>query len=136
MKKIVALVAISMGLSTAALAAQETCYQVSADGIAWSRTPESICLTETGDREYSISLKSGLSFAQQEIAKFNMTLLQQARCLDCNANVYGVANPSNSTFNALAIRFNGKIDVRTREEAGTVSIGQNKFYYRSYIYSR
>lgn len=131
MKKIFALLVVSMGMSTAAFAAQEVCYQVSANGTTWSRTPESLCLLETGDREYSITLKSGLSVSEQEVAKFNMTLLQQARCIDCNANVYGVANPSNSVFNALSIRFNGKVNASTREESGTVSIGQTKLFYRT-----
>jgi len=134
MKKMFAVFSLVVAGSASAFAAQETCYQVSASETAWSRTPESLCLLETGDREFTITLKSGLPFSEQEIAKFNLTLLQQARCMDCNANMYGVANPSNSTFNALAIRFNGKFKrgpADGRVEFGTVSIGETKLFYRS-----
>jgi len=131
MKKFLGMFFFSAVMSLSGFAAQETCYQVSPNGTAWSRTPESLCITETGDREVAITLKTG-AFHEQEIAKFNLTLLQQARCRDCNANMYGVANPSNSTFNAFAIRFNGKMNVSTREEAGTVSIGQTTLFYRTY----
>ena len=133
MQRMITLLLIGMGMSSAVFAAQETCYEVSFSPTSWSRTPESLCLMETGDMEYMITLKSGLPFGGQEkeIAKFNLTLLQQARCMDCNANLYGVGNPSNSVFNALAVHFDGKIDRSTRKESGTVFIGQTKLFYRS-----
>lgn len=133
MKTYFAFLVVLMTFAGNAFGAQETCYQVSKDGRRWSRTPESLCLRNVGDadRDYVITLTSGLSGSEREIAKFNLTLLQSARCRDCNANVYGVANPMNSTFNDLSIRFNGKLNSSGRE-SGTVSIGENRLFYRSY----
>jgi len=119
--------------SVSAFASDETCYQVSADRRAWSRTPETLCVTTTDSRtnQVEIVLKSGMPFSQQTVATFNYNLLSAARCMDCNQNVYGVANPSNSTFNALAIRFNGKRDMQTMQESGVVQIGGTKLFYQS-----
>lgn len=136
MKTVFALLGVSLGMSSAAFAVQETCYQVSADGRAWSRTPESLCVLETGENRYALTLKAGLPFAEQEIARFSLNLLQRARCGDCNSDVYGVANPSNSTFNTLAVRFNGKVQIGPadgRVESGTVSIGNTTLHYRSFL---
>jgi hypothetical protein len=132
MKKIFAILIGTMIASSAALATEEKCFQVSVKADAWSREPESLCLQTNKENQYVITLKTGLPFDEQEVARFNMTLMQQSRCLDCNRNVYGIANPSNSAFNGLAIRFNGKVERQTGTERGTVSIGETKLYYRTY----
>lgn len=118
-------------LSSAMAQATETCYEVSSSKDIWSRTPESICVEESGpNKEYTITLKTGLSFNEKTVATFNVNLLEQGRCINCNTDRFGLANPSNSSFNALSIVFDGKnIDGK---EDGTVSIGSTKFYYRSY----
>lgn len=128
--KMFALIAL---LATQASAfAAEQCFQVTTVKDAWSRTPELLCIDENeGKNEYALSLKSGLSFNQQTIAIFSLNLLQRARCMDCNQDIYGVSNPSNSSFNKLAIRFDGKRDRETMREEGTVFIGETKFFYRS-----
>ena len=119
--------------SVSAFAADEICYQVSSNGVAWSRTPETLCVTTTDSdtNQVQIVLKSGMPFVQQTVASFNYNLLSTARCMDCNQSVYGIANPSNSMFNALAIRFNGTRDVQTGHEVGVVQIGDTKLYYKS-----
>ncbi|MEO5970470.1 MAG: hypothetical protein ABIQ95_11135 [Bdellovibrionia bacterium] len=130
MKKIMLLVIALASIS--AFASEEICYQVSSDGKAWSRTSETLCVSTTDfqTNQVEIVLKSGLSFAQQTIATFNYNLLSSARCMDCNQNVYGIANPSNSIFNAFSIRFDGTRNMQTGSESGVVQIGDTKLYYR------
>lgn len=129
--KLIIVTLISLMTSSMALASSEVCYEVSRSQNAWSRTPEAICLTEVGDGQFSIKLKSGLSL-DTEVAQFNYQLLSQSRCMECNDATYGIGNPTNSTFQALKIQFNGKVVNRaTFEQAGTVSIGATKLYYRS-----
>ena len=72
-----------------------------------------------------------MPFAQKTVAVFNLNLLERARCVDCNQDVFGLTNPSNSTFNALSIKFDGVQDILTRKESGTVTIGTTKFFYQS-----
>lgn len=117
---------------TVAFAAPETCYQVSTDNNRWSRTPESLCLMETGDGGVTITLKSGMLGNAQEIARFNMTLISSTDSINHNGDIYGVANPANSSFNALAIKFHGEVDRTTRTESGSIYIGKTKLYYRTY----
>jgi len=123
---------IALLLSSQSAFAGEECYQVSSVKDAWSKTPEVLCVEgDMATNEFKLTMKSGLSFNETIVATFNLNLLERARCMDCNVDVYGLANPSNSTFNALAIRFDGKRDVQTMKEQGTVSIGETKLYYRS-----
>jgi len=129
MKKFAVIIAL---FSSVSAFAAEQCYQVSATKDAWSRTPELLCVD--GDiqaNNFALTLKSGLPFNQTTVATFNLNLLQRARCMDCNQDVFGLANPSNSSFNALSIQFNGKRDMTTMKEEGTVSIGATTLYYRS-----
>jgi len=129
MKKI-AIVALL--LSSVSAFAGEECYQVSAVKDVWSKTPEVLCVDgDIQKNEFTLTLKSGLSSNEISVATFNLNLLQRAKCIDCNADIFGLANPSNSSFNALSVKFNGKRDIQTMKEEGTVSIGATKFYYRS-----
>ena len=125
------LFAVLLTVSSAAFA--EECFQVSNTKNAWSKTPELLCVDgDIQKNEFTLSLKSGLPFAQQTVAVFNLNLLVRAKCMDCNKDVFGLANPSNSTFNALSIEFDGVRDIQTMKESGTVKIGATKFYYQSY----
>lgn len=118
--------------SSAFAAAAEKCYQVSSFKDLWSRTPELLCIDGTPPtNNYTITLKTGLPMAQKTVATFYLNLLMQARCQDCNRDHYGLANPSNSTFNSLGIRFNGHTDPATQKEEGSLSIGSTQLYYRS-----
>ena len=129
MKKILFGLALFISFS---VVAAEGCYQVSLNDTAWSRTPELLCIERNNSEinSYEITLKSGLPFRQKTFATFNYSLLESARCLDCNADVYGVAGPSNSTFNGLGIEFNGSINRVNGDESGTVKIGETELYYR------
>lgn len=113
----------------------ETCYQVSRMEGMWSKTPELLCIDPVNARanEYEITLRTGLAgISQKTVATFSLNLTSRARCMECNEDVYSVANPENSSFNALAIRFQGVVDNRaTRTETGTVSVGATQFFYRS-----
>jgi hypothetical protein len=112
----------------ATAAAADTCYQLSRDGLSFSRTPEVLCVKD-GSRENTaeITLETGL-FSRNVVTTFNFDLLQRARCIDCNQDVYGISNPSNSLFNDFQIRFYG--NGAGEEEAGTVSIGTTRYNYR------
>ena len=129
MKKIAVIIALFSSIS--AFAAEE-CYQVSATKDAWSKTPELLCVD--GDikaNNFTLTLKSGLPFNQTTVATFNLNLLERAKCIDCNQDLFGLANPSNSSFNVLSIQFNGTRDISSMKEEGTVSIGATTLYYRS-----
>lgn len=125
------LVTVFAGLSAFS---SEKCYSISTDKDAYSRTPELLCVDESGgDNLAVITLKSGMPFGgqQQVIATFNLNLVERVRCMDCNEDVFAVANPSNSSFNALAVKFHGVRDrMNGMKEIGTVSVGSTVFYYR------
>ena len=113
----------------------EKCYSISIKKDSFSRTPELLCVDESGaaDRMAVITLKSGMPFGEQQqvIATFNLSLTERVRCMDCNEDVFAVASPSNSSFNALAVKFHGSRDRLTgMNESGTVSLGSTVFFYR------
>lgn len=130
MKKILVTALFALSASST-FAAPETCYDISPNGTVWSRTPELICLSPANAQGtvYDIEFRTGL--LPQTIASFKFDLLERKRSMDVNQATYGIANPSNSTFNALRIKFDGKIDHQTHEQEGTVEIGATKLYYRS-----
>lgn len=130
---------VTLALSTAAFANNndETCFSLSTNGIAWSKTPEILCYSkylpnaDTVDNNlYTLTLKAGLPGMMQEYAQFNFNLISRVRSLTENQDVFAIENPENSAFNALAIQFDGKRNFLKRTEKGTVSIGSTKFYYR------
>jgi hypothetical protein len=109
------------------------CYQLSTQKDIWSKTPELLCVdSDIQKNEFTLTLKSGLPFAQKTVATFNLNLLARVKCMDCNQDLFGLSDPSNSTFNALSIQFDGARDLSTMKEEGTVSIGAMRFYYRSF----
>lgn len=111
----------------------EECFQLSHSKDTWSKTPETMCISNKADsNDYTVTLKSGLLFNEVVVATFNLNLIERVKCLDCNQDLYGILNPSNSVFNSLSIQFDGQRDIFTMKEEGTVSVGANKFYYRSY----
>lgn len=129
MNKISVIIALSFSVSV--FAAQE-CYQVSDTKDAWSKTPELICVDgDVKTNKFTLTLKSGLPFNQTTVATFNLNLLVRAKRADYNQDLFGLANPSNSSFNALSVQFNGTRDLTAMREEGTVSIGATTLYYRS-----
>jgi hypothetical protein len=112
--------------------AGEDCYQVSSRENSWSRTPEVLCLSLNGSPDqYLITLKTGLPMNEEVFAAFQMSLLKRLRCMNCNRDVFGIANTPNSSFSDLTIEFDGTRDLVTMKEEGRVSIGAVKLYYRS-----
>jgi hypothetical protein len=106
-----------------------TCFELSKDGKAWSRTPEQLCVG-TGDKAVEIKLQTGMPTATT-VATFTLDLKTRAKCIDCNKDVFALTNPENSVFNQLSITFNGKRDVKNPgTESGTLTIGKTKFFYR------
>ncbi|MDB4954160.1 MAG: hypothetical protein JWO36_1729 [Myxococcales bacterium] len=103
------------------------CFQLSADGKAWSKTPELLCVGQ-GDKAVEIKLTAGIPLV--DVAVFHLDLKSRVRCSDCNKDEFALTNPSNSVFNQLAIKFDGKRDVTAGTETGTVSIGRTSFHYR------
>jgi hypothetical protein len=120
---------LGLGLTVSCLGWANTgpCYQLSLSANLWSRTPELMCVNEREDGRYAITLSVGMM--PQTVAEFDLDLLSRARCLDCNQDVFGIRNPSNSVFNSLSIHFSGQRDANG--ENGTLRIGANTFYYRS-----
>ncbi|MDD2772680.1 MAG: hypothetical protein PHP45_03180 [Elusimicrobiales bacterium] len=109
------------------------CYQLSANEGSFSRTPEMLCVTmgmgETAkDAEITLAINEVGNL--KKIGIFHLDLLSRVRCFDCNKDVYGVSNPSNSVFNKLKIEFDGKKDLSKGDEEGTVKIGETMFHYR------
>ena len=112
---------------------EEFCYTVSTSPDFESKTPELLCLAgDIETNEFTISLKTGLPWSQKTVAIFNFNFLSGVKCIDCNKNVFGVANPENSTFNTLSIAFDGTRDMKTMKEKGTVTIGKTKLFYHSH----
>lgn len=125
-------------LCTQASFAAETCYQVSANKKFYAKTPELLCISEASlsHSPTSLTLKTGFTDITT-VVTLNLNLVQRAKCMDCNQDVYAIDNPSNSSFNILSVRFNGskKQSVENGKtvwkEEGTVNIGKNLLYYRS-----
>ncbi len=110
--------------------ADETCFEVSRDGKSWSKTPELLCVSQIKDAQYTLTLKTGIPGSQQEVATFHLDLLSRVKCIDCNKDTFGLANPTNSVFNTLQVKFDGKRDVKTMQETGTVKLGATVLHYR------
>jgi hypothetical protein len=127
--KIMFATVLLLGISSAALA-DDTCFELSSDGKAWSKTPEMLCLSNVKDSDYTLALRTGMPGSQQEVLTLHFNLITRAKCIDCNKDVFGVANPTNSVANALQVKFDGKRDPKTMEEKGTVRIGATKLFYR------
>lgn len=126
MKSLIAVCSAILFFATAAAA--ETCYQLSRDGLSFSRTPEVMCIKNGAyENTARITLETGL-MSRRVVAVYEFDLLQRARCLDCNQDVYGVSNPANSLFNDMQIRFYG--NGAGESEAGTVNIGTTRYHYR------
>jgi hypothetical protein len=117
-----------VGAAAPALADQ-SCYQLSSDGKGWHKTAELLCVEKGSEAAHTITLKLGPP-NEVQVARFDLALLNRARCIDCNEDVFGLANPENSVFNGLKIVFKGKRDVKKGEESGTVAIGKTQFRYR------
>ncbi|CAN5604599.1 hypothetical protein BH11MYX1_BH11MYX1_08030 [soil metagenome] len=105
------------------------CYELSATGKEWGKTPELLCVATT-DKAATLTFKTGMPPAPTEVAVFHLDLTARVRCIDCNKDVFSLANPSNSVLNALQVSFNGKRDVKAGTEIGTVAVGKTTFHYR------
>lgn len=108
--------------------AAPTCFQLSPDGQMWSKTPERLCIA-SGFKNVEIKLQTGMP-TPTDVAVFRFDLKTRVKCADCNKDVFALTNPENSVFNALAITFDGKRDLKTGAESGTVTVGATKFFYR------
>lgn len=109
------------------------CYELSHSPEAWSRTPELICVDKNAGKARLTLLVNEMA-GSRLVGEFHLDLLRGARDAEVNQDVFGVANPSNSVFNALEISFNGKrvfaMDGGPWYESGTLNIGDNRFFYR------
>lgn len=123
--------AIALLLTTliAAGPAFADCFQLSRNGKEWAKTEEQLCVVGNDGGDFSITLQLLEVGKPRVLAQFTMDRLSAARCIDCNQDTYGVANPSNTLFNDLKIQFKGKRD-SAMNETGRVTIGRNKFHYR------
>ncbi len=116
---------------------QRSCYQLSADGKAWSKTPEALCVEHLENGKSLITLESGLPGSVTEISRY---LLKRTAGI-IGSYQYTVEDPAieNSVFNelsvrlnnALAVRFKGYRDEETSLESGTLTVGPVRFHYRT-----
>ncbi|MBS1118196.1 MAG: hypothetical protein H6Q90_424 [Deltaproteobacteria bacterium] len=127
--KIIFATVLLFGFSGSAYA-EDTCFEVSSDSKVWSKTPEMLCISQVKDSDYTLALRTGIPGSQQEVLTLHFNLISRAKCIDCNHDVFGIANPTNSVANALGVKFDGKRDVKTMEEKGTVKIGATRLFYR------
>jgi len=104
------------------------CFELSKDGKSWSKTPDRLCISELEGGRHELRLETGLP--RTVVAVFTFDEMSRARCIGCRHDVFSLANSSSSVFDALTVRLEGTIDVKTRAESGSVSIGQTKFHYR------
>ncbi len=127
------LLLLSLGSFTAPLLANsdnEQCYRLSK-----ARTFEILCVQSAADSSsYKIQLRIENAGRSKVFAEFNYDSVQRVRCgPDCNQDHFRTQTPvSNSIFNALEIRFDGKVSNAPgsdNKERGTVSIGKNIFRY-------
>lgn len=125
------MIAVLLLISTSAFAWEE-CYQLSPDGKAWSKTPETLCVETTDHKAHTFTLKTGMPNMAKVVATFNLDLSMRVKCMDCNYDEFTLLNPQNSVFSLLAIKFTGQRDRQTGKESGTVSVGATQFHYRSY----
>ena len=114
-------------------AVSKACFQLEAKAKDLSKEPQLLCVEPVGStgNSYTLRLSTGIPGSATEVAVFNFQLQSRARCIDCNMDVFALANPSNSVFNKLSIVFRGKRDVATGSESGTVKVGATQFYYRA-----
>ncbi|HEU0035224.1 MAG TPA: hypothetical protein VFQ53_31580 [Kofleriaceae bacterium] len=122
--------ALFLIVTTSAAYADSTCFQLSADGKTWSKTPEVLCVSQVKDRTYTLAMKTGMPGSEQEVLTMHLDLITRAKCIDCNKDVFGIANPTNSIANALQVKFDGKRD-KAMAETGSLTIGKTKLFYRS-----
>jgi hypothetical protein len=108
----------------------KVCFQLEAKAKDMTKEPQLLCVEQSGS-DYKLRLSTGIPGSATEIAVFTFQLQSRARCIDCNKDSFGLTNPSNSVFNKLSIKFDGKRDVAAKTEKGTVKIGSTQFYYHS-----
>lgn len=114
---------------TSTARATTNCFELSTNGTAWSRTPERLCIENTpGSPLYILRFQSGMPANDVFVARLN--LLERVRCIDCNQDRFGLANPSNSVLNALTVVFDGHRTGVNGAETGTVRVGSTTFHYR------
>ena len=106
----------------------DNCYHLAAQRDAWSRTPELLCVSAGEGERYRLSVKTGIPL--REVARFDLPLLERARCIDCNKDRFGVPE-TGSAIGQLTVQFDGKRDTRAGREWGTVQLGSTRLYYRS-----
>lgn len=110
--------------------AATVCFQLEAKAKDQTKEPQLLCIEQAGT-SYKLRLTTGMPGSATEVAVFTFQLQSRARCIDCNQDVFALANPSNSVFNKLSIKFDGKRDIATKREKGTIKIGTTQFYYHS-----
>jgi hypothetical protein len=96
------------------------CFLLDASPKLDSDNTASICISPT-----TITLM----MAGVTSATFNVTLVRQGKCANCNRDVYKVAGAA--ALGKLTIAFNGRIDPLTNLQKGTVRIGGVLFRYQS-----
>jgi hypothetical protein len=134
------LLALAAGLSAASAANYNwpgenysACYELSHSPDAWSRTPELICVDKNSGKARITLLVKEMG-GSRLVAEFRLDLLRYCNDPEANRDVFGLADPSNSAFNALEISFEGSrvfaMDGGPWHEYGILSIGNNRFFYR------
>lgn len=109
---------------------QETCFQLSIDGLAWGSGPD-LCLQakDANGKSFLIFLKNPQN--KQIFATFEYDLREVPNAKENkNRNRFGFLGQEESIFKDMMIRFKGNRNPATKEEAGEVRIGSEKYFYK------
>ena len=125
MKLFILFTALFIGSLTQA----KTCYQLSKDGLSFSRTPQLLCINTKSDafgESYEASLEIQNPSAVSKVATYFFSKLVMAKCYGCNMNKY--SNTTESLINDITqISFDGSYN--DLGESGVVKIGTKTLYY-------
>ena len=94
-------------------------------------TQDRLCITtDFINKTYSLTLRTGYP-TERVVSSFDFERVHHY-IPGVNKDLYRVRE-GDSALQSLSIQFNGTIDPKTYQEKGTVRVGSNVFFYRSYL---
>jgi hypothetical protein len=107
--------------------AAETCDELSSDASRYPGVPELLCLTQLAGNEGQLVLRYGAGAA--ETVRAHVLINRKSRCPGCNNDELVLAVPAYASV-GLKVTWNGRTDVRTGAQSGTVNVGGKRLFYR------
>ena len=117
---------------------EPACYELSFDGRYWPKNPDMVCqeiVKENANTPdlYKFTFWTNQSNGPQKVSTFLYNILSQTRNGHLTNRVFGVSN--NSVFLHMRIYFEAQ-SFTDKVEYGTLSVGLNRFHYRSAALTR